>query len=383
MIRTLVCELVSWHCLLLLAMVAPLTPVSAAEVRNHAGRRLGPVPALAAPIAFNTPAADLVLANLQIMPVDSPWNEDITRRPIHPDSARIMARISADLGKRRTLRVFPEMNFVLVPDDQPLVPIRFVEYPDESDYLGGKPPIATWPIPAAWPIETWPSGRPAHEALASWQRDAGTVGGDRHAIIVQPGKQRFFETWQTRLSDGTPAWQASNGVIFPLDQDVLRPAGATSADAAGLPMFPALIRFDECERGVIEHALRVIVKRSRAEYIFPASHFASPVTRKDPDFASYPAMGQRVRLKSTVAIPARWSKQSRAVAQALKTYGALVADNGGFFSVSATPDDRFPANCFRDVEGLTLDQFEVIVTTGPGEGLRAAHPPKPAVPPTH
>jgi hypothetical protein len=85
-------------------------------------------------------------------------------------------------------------------------------------------------------------------------------------------------------------------------------------------------------------------------------------------------MGQRVRLKASVAIPARWSKQSRAVAQALKTYGALVADNGGFFSVSATPDERFPEGCFREVETLGIDQFEVIVTTGPTEGPRAGSP---------
>jgi hypothetical protein len=359
-------------CLLLASAHAVV--LSAAEVRNHAGRRLGPVPVLVAPVAFNTPQADAVLANMQIMPVDSPWNEDITRLPVHPDSERIMQRIRDDFGKRRTLRVFPEMNFVLVPDQQPLVPIRFVDYPDESDFFGGSSPIATWPIPPALPVEGWPASRPAREPLATWQRDPGGVGGDRHAIIVQPGRRRIFETWQTRLTDAQPAWQASNGAIFPLDSNVLRPAGKTSGDAAGLPMFPALIRYDECERGVIEHALRIIVKRSRREYIYPATHFASPISAKDRDFASYPAMGQRVRLKASVAIPARWSKQSRAVAQALKTYGALVADNGGFFSVSATPDERFPEGCFREVETLGIDQFEVIVTTGPTEGPRAGSP---------
>lgn len=352
---------------LLLLLLAAALP--AAERVNHAGRRLPTLPPVKAPIAFNTAQADAVLAAMQIMPVDSPWNEEVASRPLHPDSAAIIARIRADLPGRTTVRVFPEMNFAIVPDAQPLVPLRVTETVDESDFNGGKAPVAAWPIPPILPVEGWPSGRPAGETLLAWQRDAGNAGGDRHIIVVQPGRMRLFEGWQGRLAgDG---WQASCSAIFALDSNALRPERWTSADAAGLPMFPALVRFDECERGVIEHALRVIVKKTRREYLYPATHYASPIKAGDPAFASYPAMGQRLRLKASFAIPARWSRQSRAVAVALQTYGALVADNGGFFSISATPDDRFPSGCFNDVQGIDIDQFEVVVGSGPDEGPRA------------
>ena len=353
-------------CLLFILIALPL---AAAERVNHAGRTLGPVPVVREAIAFNTAQADAVLSAMQIMPPDSAWNEDIRDRPVLANSAAIINRIRTDLGKRGTLRVFPEMNFVLVPDSQPLVPIRFVDYPDESDYNGGKAPMATWPIPPRLPVECWPLARPAGETLETWQRDPGKVGGDRHAIIVQPGRMRVFEVWQGRLDD--QGWQASNGAIFALDRNELRPAGWTSGDAAGLPMFPALIRHDEVERGAIEHALRIVVKISRRACIYPATHSASRLKPGDPDTDNYPAMGQRVRLKAGFSIPARWSKPSQVVARALQTYGALVADNGGFFSVSCTPDDRWPADCFRDVESLAIDQFEVIATTAAQEGPRA------------
>lgn len=345
---------------LVLVLLALVPLAVSAERINHAGRPLGRLPPVRTPLLFNTAQADAVLAAMQIMPVDSPWNEDVSARPLLADSAAIIARIKADLGQRGTLRVFPEMNFVLVPDDQPLAPIRFTEYPDESDYNGGKAPVANWPIPPQLPVETWPLGRPAGETLQAWQRDAGKVGGDRHVIVVQPGRMRCFEAWQARLDE--PGWQASNGAIFDLASNATRPAGWTSADAAGLPMFPALIRYDEVERGAIEHALRIVVKVSRRAAIWPATHFAARQTD-----ASYPAMGQRVRLQAAFPIPAGWTKQSKAVALALKTYGALVADNGGFFSVSCTPDERWPAGCFRDVERIPIERFEVVQSTGQQE----------------
>lgn len=357
--------------------------VSAAERINHAGRILGPEPTITTPTLFNTAQADAIVSALQIMPKDNPWNEVITNRPVHPNSATIMARIRSDLvainSNRNTLKVFGEMNYVLVPPGQTNVGIRFTEYPDDSDFNGGTNPVATWPIPSNMPVETWPSGRPAGESNDTWQRLV--IDGDRHSIVVQAGvltagmQPRIFETWQARLTNNTPNWQASNGAIFRLDSNALRPAGWTSGDAAGLPMFPALIRYDECERGVIEHALRIVVNKTRREYIYPATHYASSITNANPDFASYPAMGQRVRLKASFSVPAGWTKQSKAVANALKKYGALVADNGGFFSVSACPDQRFPAGCFNDVQSIDINQFEVISTTGATEGPRAAGGP--------
>jgi hypothetical protein len=213
-----------------------------------------------------------------------------------------------------------------------------------------------------------------------WQRTI--IDQDRHSIVVQPGATpRLFETWQAVLTTHTPNWEASNGAIFRFDSNALRPNGMTSGDAAGLPLFPALVRYDECERGVIEHALRIVVNKSRKEYIYPATHYASSIGPLNMDgsvntaFPTYPGMGQRVRLKAFFTVPTGWSKQSKAVANALKKYGALVADNGGFFSVSACPDQRFPTGCFDQAQTIDINQFEVISTTGPSEGPRASGGP--------
>ena len=138
-------------------------------------------------------------------------------------------------------------------------------------------------------------------------------------------------------------WEASNGAKFDLNSDALRPAAWTSGDAAGLPMFPALVRYDECERGMVEHALRLVVKHTRADFIYPARHYASVPYTTD---ANVPAMGQRLRLKSSFAVPDNWTVQEKAVLRAFKKYGALVADNGNFFSISVTPDDRWPGGAF-------------------------------------
>ena len=362
----------------LLSLLLLVPSLIGAERINHAGRILGPVPVVTTPVQFNTPQADVIVAAMQIMPRDNSWNEVITNRPVHANSANIMARIRADLvavnASRNTLKVFSEMNYVLVPTTQPMVGIRFTGYPDDSDFNGGTNPVATWPIPSIMPVETWPSARPAGETLDAWQRTV--IDEDRHSIVVQLGATpRLFETWQAVLTNNTPNWQASNGAIFPLNNNSLRPNGFTSGDAAGLPLFPALIRYDECERGVIEHALRIVVNKSRKEYIYPATHYASSIGNTNANFADYPAMGQRVRLKSSFSAPISWTKQSKAVTNALKTYGALVADNGGFFSVSACPDQRFPANCFANVQTIDINQFEVITTTGVNEGPRAANEP--------
>jgi hypothetical protein len=341
-----------------------------AERINHEGRILGALPVVTNAILFNTTNADAVLAAMQIFPVTNPWNEDISQRPVLANSDAMIAQITADLSStRRTLRAFKEMNFVLVPDAQPTVPINFFDYPDESDLDGGPYPNGLYPIPGNMPIETWPSELNGL-TLQQWQQDVNNDGGDRHAILVQPGSGYLREMWQAKLVGNN--WEASNGAKFNLNTNGLRPAGWTSGDAAGLPMFPALVRFDECERGGVEHALRIVVAKSRKEYIYPATHYASTTAATQ---TNVPAMGQRVRLKSSFVIPANWTKQEKAVLTALKKYGALVADNGGFFSISVTPDDRWPAGCFNHLTSIGLTNFEVIQTTGPTQGPRTAGAP--------
>ena len=301
----------------------------------------------------------------------NPWNEDISRRPLLANSAAMITQLKSDLSSsRQTLRPFYEMNYVLVPDNQTRVTIQFVDYPDESDLDGGTFPNGSYPIPSNMPIETWPR-ETGTLTLQQWQMDVTNIGGDRHGIMVAPGVGSIWETWQMKLT--TSGWQASNGAKFDLNSNALRPAGWTSGDAAGLPMFPALVRYDECERGVVEHAVRLCVPKTRREYIYPANHYASSIPATS---TQYPAMGQRFRLKASFVVPGTWTIEEKAVCYALKKYGAIVADNsGGFFSISVCPDDRFSSNAFDNLSTIDVSNFEVIQTTGPTEGPRSPGAP--------
>jgi hypothetical protein len=340
-------------------------PYAAAERINQEGRILGPLPVVTNAILFDTNNADAVVSAMQIFPVTNPWNECVSNRPVLSNSTAIITQIVMDLHTNRAV-LTPEfeMNYVLVPDNQPLLPIQFVTYPDDSDLNGGTYPFGLYPIPTNMPIESWPVGT-GGQTLYQWQTNSG---GDRHSIVVQPGAGFSWETWEAQLV-GTN-WQAANGAIFNLNTNGLRPAGLTSGDAAGFPMFPALVRYDEAERGMIEHACRLVVAKSLKAYIYPATHYASSITN-----GNYPAMGQRLRLKSTFAVPSGWTKEEKAVLAGLKKYGAMVADNGNYFSISITPDDRWPPGCFDDLTSISATNFEVILTTGPNEGPRSPGAP--------
>ncbi len=353
---------------ILLALAISFT--ARAERINQEGRILGPAPVVTTPTLFNTSAADSLVAAMQIMPMTSAWNEDISNRPLLSNSAAIIAQVKSDLSaSRQALRAFYEMNYVLVPDDQPRLTIPFFNYPDESDLDGGTFPNGLYPIPPNMPVEGWPKAT-GNLTLEQWQKDVNDTGGDRHSIIVAPGAGSIWETWLARLT--TNGWEASNGAKFALNSNALRPAGWTSGDAAGLPMFPALVRYDECERGMVEHAVRLVVAATRREYIYPANHYASSIPATS---INYPAMGQRFRLKDSFVISDNWTIEEKAVLRALKKYGAIVADNGNFFSVSVCPDDRFPENAFDHLATIDVSNFEVIVTTGPGEGPRSPGAP--------
>src|SRR6202022_44646 len=166
---------------------------------------------------------------------------------------------------------------------------------------------------------------------------------------------------------------APNGANFDLNSNALRPAGWTSGDAAGLPMFPALARYDECQRGMVEHALRLCVPKTRKEYIYPANHSASSIPATS---TQYPAMGQRFRLKANFVVPGTWTVEEKAVCYALKKYGAIVADNsGGFFFFSVFPDNRFSSSAFDNLSTIDVSNFKVIQTTGPNEGPRSPGAP--------
>src|SRR5262245_23337979 len=181
--------------IVVLLLTTLIIPARAGERINHAGRILGPMPVVTNVILFNTPEADAVMAGLQLFPRDNAWNEDISRRPLLTNSGAMITQIFSELNAVGTnspkLRAFKEMNFVFVPNNQPLVPIEFVRYPDESD-------PSPYPIPSNLPIEGWPS-ETGSQTLLQVQRDDLNNGGDRHSIIIQPGTGYLWETWETLL----------------------------------------------------------------------------------------------------------------------------------------------------------------------------------------
>ena len=355
-----------------LILLLPVLALAGGRI-NHEGRLLGPAPVVATPALFNTPEADAIVSAMQIMPRDNPWNEDVSQLPLLANSDAMIAQIKADLAAagsgRQNLRLFSEMNFVLVPDNQATQSIHFFNYPAESDLDGGISPNGLYPIPSNLPVETWPV-ETGSLTLSQWQQDSTNLGGDRHSIMVKPGAGFIWETWLTKLV-GT-LWQASNGAKFNLASNALRPAGWTSGDAAGLAMFPALVRYDECQRGMVEHAMRLVVKHTRTGPIYPSTHQASAPSTNDPNT---PAMGQRLRLKSSFTIPANYTTQEKAVLLALKKYGAIVADNGGFFSISITSDDRYGSTLDHILNSVAITNFEVVQSTGVTGGPRSPGAP--------
>jgi hypothetical protein len=244
---------------------------------------------LTAPVLFNTPEADAVLSGLQILPRDNAWNERIDNRPLLTNSAAMISQIISDLASdRRTLRPFYEMNYVLVPDSQPTRPIQFVDYPDESDLDGGTDPSGLYPIPDNLPVETVAAGHgDAHPAAMA----AGCEWLGRRSALDHREARRRIDLGDLADPRVGTAWQASNGAKFPLNSNALRPAGWTSADAAGLSMFSGLVRYDECARGMVEHAIRLVVRRTRRTVHYPATHFAStPHRSKLPGDGPAPAI---------------------------------------------------------------------------------------------
>jgi hypothetical protein len=304
----------------------------------------GADPVIDKPVMFNTPEADKILAAMQIFPPDNPWNEDIAKRPVAKNSKAMIAGIGAD----KRLAYNPDMSFIIVPPDQKKIELRGLKYPDESD----KGPF---PIPDNAPIEDWPANG---KELKAYQREK--MDADRHLIIVDPLNKRLYEFWQgLRTDDG---WEASCSASFDLASNKLRPDGWTSSDAAGLPIFPAIIRFDECEAGMVKHAMRFTVQHTRRAYVYPATHYASKLTDAD-----LPRMGERFRLRADYDVR-KFSPHVQAILKGLKSYGMFVADNGGDWRLSVAPDSRIKGlDELRKVKG---SDFEVIIPTGPNEGPR-------------
>jgi hypothetical protein len=293
---------------------------------------LRPAACAIAAFAAASPAAPLPRApQCPLFPRRFAINQRVDRLPVAAGSQAIVRAIGLDTG------VHPDFGsgryegrpigipYDVVSRRTPRSRVRF-EYADESDRVG-------YPIPPAVHIEG---------------------GGDRHALLVERDRCRLYELYGLRRQ-GT-RWTAGSGATWNLRSTRLRPAGWTSADAAGLPILPLLARFDEVRRGRIDHALRVTVRRTRRAYVYPARHFAS--SSPDP---SLPRMGERLRLKRGVDVGGL-PRQARVVARAMQQYGLIVADNGSDWFVSGAPDAGWDNEQLRELRRLRGRDFEVVST---------------------
>ena len=273
-----------------------------------------------------------------IFPRSSHWNKPVDQLPTHPNSDAIVrsigldANLHPDFGSGLYEGARIGIPYVTVRKGQRRVPVSF-EYAEESDR-------GPYPIPRGVPIE---GGR-------------GSTG-DRHVIVVDRGRCRLYELFAAYPEDGGARWRAGSGAIWNLRSNRLRPAGWTSADAAGLPILPGLARYYEVRRGKIDHALRVTAPRTRREYIYPARHFASDST--DPNL---PAMGQRLRLKASYDISG-FPRQARVVLRALQRYGMIVADNGSPWYITGAPHGGWNNDALHTLRRVQGSAFEVVDTS--------------------
>ncbi|CAN5524864.1 hypothetical protein BH10PLA1_BH10PLA1_05610 [soil metagenome] len=275
------------------------------------------------------------LHGLRVLPDDSPWNQDISKSPVDPNSAALIASIGAnkplhpDFGT--TWKGHPNgIPYVVVDSKQPNVKVTFTDYGDESD-------PGPYPIPHDAPIEGGPD-----------------ADGDRHVIVFNRDTQKLYEMWKAFPDEGAN-WKAACGAVWDLKTGAPRKQGWTSADAAGLPIFPGLVRYDEViEQMEIRHALRFTIQRSRHAYVAPATHYAAK--SNDPKL---PPMGMRVRLKAIVDI-SKYPPSTKVILKCLQTYGMIVADNGGDWFLSGSPNEKWNEDELHALSKVHGKDFEVV-----------------------
>ncbi len=289
-----------------------------------------------APPVLTGPGADL--GGQRLLPYDSPWHRDISKDPVDPSSQLILDRIGMDTPLHPDFG--PEWEgapigipYVVVGQEQPRVPVTFT-YAEESD-------PGPYPIPPDAPIE------------------GGTKGdGDRHILVLDRDAWKLYEVFNA-FPDGAGGWKADSGAVWDLKSNQVRPEGWTSADAAGLPILPGLIRYDEVVgKQALEHAARFTLAKTRRAYVPPASHWASELDDDD-----LPPMGMRMRLKADYDLSG-FGSEARIVLQALKTYGMILADNGSNNFISGAPDPRWNTDALRELKRVTTKDFDVIEMTG-------------------
>jgi hypothetical protein len=314
-----------------------------------AGMALGVVAALA-PVG----ASGQTLGACPMLPADSVWNARVDTLPVHPRSDDYVTSIGRwtglhpDFGAGAWNGGPIGIPYATVPGTQPGVTVSF-DYWDESD-------PGPYPIPPDPPIEGGPAST-----------------GDRHVLVVDQDRCVLYELFYAWPNpDGS--WHAGSGAVFDLRSNALRPAGWTSADAAGLPILPGLVRYDEIAAGEIRHALRFTAPRTQRAYVWPARHYASSLT--DP---ALPPMGQRFRLKGAFDVSG-FSSEVQVILTALKRYGMMLADNGSAWYVSGVPDSRWNDEDLVDALRLVPgDAFEAVdvssLMVDPNSGQVAGAPP--------
>ena len=256
----------------------------------------------------------------------------------------------AAIGADKPLEYNLDMGFVIVPADQKKVAVKILDYANESD-------PGPFPMPDEAPIENWPLARNENlkalpqpgQTLQQFQREAQ---GDRHVLVVDPVNAKLHEFYGTKRTDD--GWQALQASSWDLRTGALRKERWTSADAAGLPVFPAVVRYDECARGLVGHAMRFTVRRTRRAFVLPATHWAS--SSQD---AAHPRMGERFRLRRDFDVTG-FPPHVQAILKGLKTYGMFVADNGSDWWMSIAPDRRLEG--LETLHRVKGSDFEVVET---------------------
>ena len=293
----------------------------------------GPKSANAARVATGTVQT---VGGCQIFPTPPPsgpsgndwWNQDISSYPVDPKSSTYIAHLPGNLHPDFGHEAYYGIPFNIVPANQPTIPVHFLNYPSSSN-------PGPYPIPPNAEVE----GQPRYHT------------GDRHLLVLQQGTCTLYEMWEAVQKDSGKYWNAANGAVFHLDSNKMRPKGWTSADAAGLPILPALVKCAEVQAGAINHPLRVTFQETYNGFITPARHEAG-----SPD-TNLPPMGARFRLKASFEI-SHFNRVSQIILTAMKKYGMFVADNGSNWYFQGQGGRE--AACWNDNE---LDQLKSVSGT--------------------
>jgi hypothetical protein len=299
--------------------------------RWSAAERASTLAQTSTPTGPTTPTGPNAPVTCAVLPPDNPINQDISSAPADPNSGAYIASIGAsghlhpDFGSDPTYGI----PYTVVGPNQPKVPINFTAYGDQSDQ-------GPYPVPLDAPIE------------------GGGQGGDQHVLVVQNGLCKLYELFNAHRSGA--GWDADSGALFELSSNALRPDGWTSADAAGLPIFPLLVRYDEVQSGVISHALRFTVQHTQNGFIHPATHFAS-----NDSNPALPPMGLRLRLKASFDT-SDFHGAALVVLTALKKYGMIVADNGSNWYITGSADTRWSDDDLNQLKSVPGSAFEVVRT---------------------